>query len=210
MKHAIKLLLWATGTAGAAKERQIFVPSSCDTTRTTTGFGFVMRGLKFTDRGGCCPLTRRPLILQVEEGQKAQSLVQSYKNCIPVSLTIGKETSDLVCWAFKENFKVLEEEDKLTEDDPSSILGEGLPLRCPCNADKKMHWAGTGAGGVAKVVKKPCMCCAIGGKEMAKPNAKLCESWCQHWKAQGKLDQYPNWQCCFHKPFIMPEQITKI
>jgi hypothetical protein len=89
MKHVIKLLLWATNTAGAAKERQIFVPSSCDTTRTTTGFGFVMRGLKSTDRGGCCPLTHGPLILQVEEGQKAQSLVvQSYKNCIPTSLVL--------------------------------------------------------------------------------------------------------------------------
>jgi hypothetical protein len=48
----MKLLLWATGTARAAKERQITVPSSCDTTRIAKGFGFMMWGLKFTDRGG--------------------------------------------------------------------------------------------------------------------------------------------------------------
>jgi hypothetical protein len=210
IKHVIKLLLSATGTARAARTRQITMPSSCDTTRISKGFGFVIMGLKFTDRGGRCPLTHRPLILQAEEGRKGQSFVQSYENCIPLSMVVGKETNDLVRWAFKENFKVLELEDKLTEDDTSSILGEGFkPLRCPCDADKKMHWAGTGAGGAAKVVKKPCMCCAIGGKEMAKANSELCETWCQNWKAQGKLEEFPNWQC-WHKPFITPERIAKI
>jgi hypothetical protein len=53
------------------------------------------------------------------------------------------------------------------------------------------------------------MCCAVGGREMAKPNAKLCKTWSKHSKAEEKLDQYPNWQC-FHKPSIMPEQIAKI
>jgi hypothetical protein len=65
--------------------REIFQFNIKNVTRLEKGFGFVMWGLKFTDRGGQCPLT--------SSGRRTegQSHVQSYKNCIPVSLVVGKK-----------------------------------------------------------------------------------------------------------------------
>jgi hypothetical protein len=145
------------------------------------------------------------------DGQSAQSLIQSYKNCIPLKLIVGKETPALISWALKSNFDLFVKEDKLGDNGESSkLLGEGFfALRCPVDADKKMHWAGLGSGGAAKVHKKPCPCCAIISDNLAKPNAELCQCFCQQWKADGKLNGWPNWQC-FHKPLITPVRIAVI
>jgi hypothetical protein len=91
-------------------------------------------------------------------------------------LVVGKERNNLVHWAL------------VTASSHSNALV--MPTRKCIGLVLVPVKAGTGASEAAKVVKKPCMCCAIGGKEMAKPNTKLCKSWCQHWKAEGKLDQY--------------------
>jgi hypothetical protein len=168
---------------------------------------FMMYGIKVTDRAAKCPVSKRPLWLHAEEGGQSQSLIQSFENSIPTKLVIGKETSEMVRWALTENFKDMEIENALTIDDDSTILGEGFkPLLCPVDADKKMHWCGLDSGGAAKVVNQPCPCCATISDNLALPNAHWCSRFCNQWKAEGKLDGYPNWKC-YHKPLITAEQI---
>jgi hypothetical protein len=113
---------------------------------------FIIYGIKIKDRAAVCPITKRPLYIPAENGKSAQTSVQSYKNCIPVKIIIGKETKEVVYAQLKANFDKLAKEDRLGKDNNSSILGEGFkPLISPCDADKKMHWAGLGSGGAAKV-----------------------------------------------------------
>jgi hypothetical protein len=84
-----------------------------------------------------------------------------------------------------------------------------MPLKSPCDADKKVQWIGLGTGGGAKVYKKPCTCCAIRSKNLSTPNSTLCSRWCLHWQHEGKLTDYPNWQC-FHEDMITPENIAEL
>jgi hypothetical protein len=87
---------------------------------------------------------------------------------IPVKIIIGKETKKVVYAKLKKNFNKLAKEDGLSSADWSTILGDGFkPLISPCNADKKMHWAGLATGGAAKVYKLPCTCCAIKSDNLA-------------------------------------------
>jgi hypothetical protein len=37
----------------------------------------------------------------------------------------------------------------------------------------------------------------------------LCACWCLYWQQEGKLVDYPNWQC-FHKDMITPEKIVEL
>jgi hypothetical protein len=115
--------------------------------------GVIIYGIKIADRAAVCPLSKQPVCLHEADGQSAQSLIQSYKNCIPLKLIVGKETPAIINWALKDNFNLFAKEDKFGNHGGSSLLlGEGLfLLRCPVNADKKMHWAGLGSGGAAKV-----------------------------------------------------------
>jgi hypothetical protein len=207
----MKLVLKATALFEEAKKRRITMPQSCDGTQVSKNLGVIIYGIKIADRAAVCPLSKRPVWLHEADGQSAQSLIQSYENCIPLKLIVGKETPALINWALKDNFNLFAKEDKLGDHGGSSrLLGEGFfPLRCPVDADKKMHWAGLGSGGAAKVHKKPCPCCAIESDDLAKPNAELCQRFCQQWQADGKLNDWPNWQC-FHKPLITPARIAKI
>jgi hypothetical protein len=59
------------------------------------------------------------------------------------------------------------------------------------------------------VYKKPCTCCAVESKLLSTPNSRLCARWCLHWQQEGKLVDYPNWQC-FHKDMITPEKIAEL
>jgi hypothetical protein len=150
------------------------------------------------------------LYIPAGDGEAAQTVIQSYENCIPVKIIIGKETKEVVYAQLKSNFDKLAKEDRLSEEDTSLVLGPGFkPLVSPCDADKKMHWAGLGSGGAAKVYKLPCTCCAITSDELAIPNSTLCARWCQQWERDGKLVVYPNWRC-YHKPMVTPERIAKI
>jgi hypothetical protein len=209
LKDVLPIVLRATGLYEAAKERRIEIPQSCDATNITKNVSFIIYGIKVKDRAAHCPITKRPLYLPASDDNAENSLIQSFENCIPVKVVIGKETKELVNEMLKENFDLLNAEDSLGEvnDSTSSILGEEFkPLISPCNADKKMHWAGLSTGGAAKVHKLPCSCCAVQSSELATPNSTLCDRWCQQWKDEGKLDNQPNWQC-FHKPMVTPERI---
>jgi hypothetical protein len=206
----LKLVMKATTLFEEAKKRRITTPQFCDGAQVSRNLGVIIYGIKIADRAAVCPLSKRPVWLCTEDGQSAQSLIQSYKNCIPLTLIVGKETPALINWALKDNFDLFKQEDQLGDGKSSLLLGEGFfPIRCPVDADKKMHWAGLGSGGAAKRVKKPCPCCAIESDDLAKPNHELCQRFCQQWKADGKLDAWPNWQC-FHKPLIMAARIPKI
>jgi hypothetical protein len=183
----MKLVLKATALFEEAKKRRITMPQSCDRTQVSKNLGVIIYGIKIADRAAVCPLSKQPVWLHEADRQSAQSLIQSYENCIPLKLIVGKETPALINWALKLNFNLFKDEDKLGDGESSKLLGEGFfPLRCPVDADKKMHWAGLGSGGAAKVHKKPCPCCAIVSDDLAKPNAKLCQRFCQQWKADGK------------------------
>jgi hypothetical protein len=204
----VKLVVGACGLRQAAKERRLCKPQSCDTTNITKNMSICMYGFKVVDRAAICPVSKRPLWLQAEEGVQTQSLIQSCENSIPTKLIIGKETNEMVRWALTDNFKEMELENALTFDDTSTILGEGYkPLLCPVDADKKMHWCGLDSGGAAKVVNQPCPCCATISDDLANPNAHLCSRFCNEWERDGKLEGFPNWRC-YHKPLITSERIA--
>jgi hypothetical protein len=207
-KTVVKLSVGACGLKKDAEERRLCYPQSCDTTNITKNMSIMMYGFKIVDRAARCPVSKRPLWLHAAEGEQTQSLIQSCENSIPTKLVIGKETSEMVRWALTDNFKDMDEENNLTIDDHSIILGEGYkPLLCPVDADKKMHWCGLDSGGAAKVVDQPCPCCAITSDDLAVPNANWCSRFCNQWKAEGKLGGYPNWKC-YHKPLITPARIA--
>jgi hypothetical protein len=171
-KTVVKLTVGACGLKPHAKERRLCYPQSCDTTNITKNMSICMYGIKIVDRAARCPVSKRPLWLQVEDGAQSQSLIQSCENSIPTKLIIGKETNEMVRWALKENFKDMETENALTVADDFTILGEGFkPLLCPVDADKKTHWCGLDSGGTAKVVDQPCPCCATTSEDLATPNA---------------------------------------
>jgi hypothetical protein len=172
--------LKATTLYEEAKKRPITTPQSCDGTQVSKNLGVIIYGIKIADQAAVCPLSKQPVWLCEEDGQSAQSLIQSYENCIPLKLIVGKETLALINWALKDNFDLFKKEDALGDDESSSLLGKGFfPMRCPVDSDKKMHWAGLGSGGAAKRIKKPCPCCSIKSDDLAKPNAKLCQRFCQ-------------------------------
>jgi hypothetical protein len=211
LEKALPVVLRATGLHEAAKERCIKVPQSSDATNIAKNVSFIAHGIKNKDRAAVCPITKRPLCMPAaNDGESAKTAVQSYENCTPAKIIIGKETKEVACAQLNDNFKKLAKEDRLSEDNTSSILGEGFkPLVSPCDADKKMHWAGLGSGGAAKVHKLPCTCCAVKSDDLAIPNSTLCERWCQQWENEGKLEEFPNWRCC-HKPMVTPERIAAI
>jgi hypothetical protein len=210
LEKALPVALRATGLCEAAKVRRIEIPQSSDATNITKNVSFVICGTKVMDRAALCPITKRPLHVPAANGESAKTVAQSYENCMLVKIIIGKETKELVNVELKENFAKLAKEDASSEDDTSSILGEGFkPLTSPCDADKKMHWAGLGSVGAAKVHKLPCACCATKLDDLAAPNSTLCKRWCQQWEKDGKLVDCPNWRC-HHKDMVTPARIAEI
>jgi hypothetical protein len=183
LEKVLPVVLRATHLFEAAKVRRIEMPQSSDATNITKNVSFIIYGIKVKDRAGVCPMSKRHLYIRGTDGESAKTVVQSYENCIPIKIIIGKETKEVVNAELKDNFDKLAKEDALSEDDTSSILGDGFkPLISPCDADKKMHWAGLGSGGAAKVYKLPCTCCAIKTDDLAVANSSLCERWCQQWE----------------------------
>jgi hypothetical protein len=206
----VKLTVGACGLKKAVKDQRICKPQSCDTTNITKNMSIVMYSFKVINRAARCPVSKAPLWLHEEEGEKSQSLIQSCKNSIPTKLVIGKETKEMVRWALMKNFKDMDLENALMFNDESSILREGFkPLLCPVDADKKMYWCGLDSGGAAKVVNQPCPCCATILDYLATPNAHWCSQFCNQWKLEGKLDAYHNWKC-YHKHLISTKQIEML
>ena len=146
LKKAVPVMLQGTGLYEAAKERQIEAPQSSDATNITKNVSFLIcGGMKTKDRAEIFPITKRPLYLPAVDGASAQTCIQSSENCIPIKIIIGKETKELVNAKLNENFALLAKETAFSKDDTSLILDEGFkPLISPCDADKKMHWAGLG------------------------------------------------------------------
>jgi hypothetical protein len=151
LEKAFPVVLRSTNLYEAAKVRRIEIPQSSDATNVTKNVSFVIYGIKVKDRAAVCPITKRPLCIPAANGESAQTVAQSYKNCIPIKIIIGKETKEIVNAELKENFAKLAKEDALSENKTSSLLGAGFkPLVSPCDACKKMHWAGLNSGGAAK------------------------------------------------------------
>jgi hypothetical protein len=175
----IKLLLKAKGLQEAYKTRQIVLPSSCNKAVVSKNVHFVMSGLKINDRRALTPVTKWPLFLARTDGGKPTSLVQLFENSIPLDLMISMEKPDVVEFVLEETFDKYRHEDELTDTDPSRLLGDDyLPLHIPCNTDIKMHWAGTGLEGDAKVHKQPCHYCVIQSNDLAKGNVDQCGRFC--------------------------------
>jgi hypothetical protein len=206
----IRMLLGASGLLEAAKRRRITIPTSCDTTVVTKNCHFMLAGIKINDRAACCPFTKLPLFIHQTATSKEESRIQSYKNCIPTTLIVAKETNEVIDFALKEKCLMYRQEDELSDTDTSIFLGEGYkPLHMPSNADMKMHWAGIAAGGAAKRVESPCHCCAIKSDDLVRPNSEKCSSFCQQWVADGKLQGRDDWRC-FHKDLLSVEKLESI
>jgi hypothetical protein len=90
----VKLVVGACGLRQGAKERRLCKPQSCGTTNITKNMSICMYGFKVTNRAAICPVSKRPLWLQAEEGVQTQSLIQSCDNSILTMLIIGKETNE--------------------------------------------------------------------------------------------------------------------
>jgi hypothetical protein len=114
LEKVLQVVLRATGLYEAAKERRIEVPQSSDTTNITKNVSFIIYGIKINDRAAVCPITKRPLDIPAENDKSAQTVVQSYENCIPVKIIIGKKRKEVVYAQLKENFDKLAEEDSFT------------------------------------------------------------------------------------------------
>jgi hypothetical protein len=65
----------------------------------SNNFDIIIYGIKIADRAAVCPLSKQLVWLHKVDGQLAQSLAQSYKNCIPLRLIMGKETPAIINWA---------------------------------------------------------------------------------------------------------------
>jgi hypothetical protein len=50
---------------------------------------------------------KAPLYIPTENGESPQTVIQSYENCIPVKIIIGKEMKEVVYAQLKANFDKL-------------------------------------------------------------------------------------------------------
>jgi hypothetical protein len=178
LEKVLPVVLQATGLYEAAKEQRIGVPLSSDARNITKNLSIIIYGIKIKDRAAVCPITKRPLYIPDKNGKSAQTVVQSYENCIPVKRIIGKETRGVVYAQLKVTF------DKLTKEDGLGQDGEGLkPLISPWDAQEDaLRWTGFWWSSKSVqdcVYKITYTCCAIKSDDLAVPNSALCMRWCQ-------------------------------
>jgi hypothetical protein len=176
------------------KVRSLSVASSIDGASLTKNLSIIAGGIKITDRGARCPLTKRPLL-----DNPTTMKAQSRNLCIPLKIMMGRETKETFA-EFATLFSFL---DNLGAVDTIPPELEGFkPFRCMTNCDLSAQWKGLCKGGAAKVHTLPCTGCATESNCLATPNARLCTRWCS-------LVDNPEW-LCFHKDMATPERVSSI
>jgi hypothetical protein len=125
VKFDARQVIQSTDLKTEAMVWQIEIPQSADSTVVSTNLSFLIYGIKIVDKAAVCPLSKRALWLHAEDGQLDKSLIESWENCFPIKIVIKKETKKLVRWALEDNFRELQKETNLNDNDHSSILGKG-------------------------------------------------------------------------------------
>ena len=176
------------------KVRSLSLASSIDGASLTKNLSIVAGGIKITDRGARCPLTKQPLL-----DDPTTMKAQSRNLCIVLKLLLGRETKE----TFKEFATLFSFLDNLGSVDTIPPELEGfMPFKCMTNCDLSAQWKGLCKGGAAKVHILPCTGCATESDCLATPNARLCTRWCL-------LNEDPDW-LCFHKEIASPERVQSI
>jgi len=193
---------------------------SCDAVNITNNVTLIIAGFNVIDKRGVTPLTCRPLFVTVpsknSDGTSVgvlQTLVQSHENCIPLVLTIAKESNGVLDEQVAPMLTKFATETKLSKKgETSSILGfDYKAVQMPTDGDMKMHWSGTAGGGAAKVVNHPCHCCAIHSDDIALPGNKIECQVCVGWNESQEINDkdFGEWKC-YHKPIITEERKAQL
>jgi hypothetical protein len=176
------------------KVRSLSLASSIDGASLTKNLSMIAGGIKITDRGARCPLTKQPLL-----DNPITMKAQSRNLCIPLKIMMGRETKE----TFKEFASLFSFLDSLGSVNTIPPELEGfMPFKCMTNCDLSAQWKGLCKGGAAKVHTLPCTGCATKSDCLATPNARLCARWCS-------LNEDPEW-LCFHKEIASPERVQSI
>ena len=175
------------------KMRSLSVASSIDGASLTKNLSMIAGGVKVTDRGARCPLTRQPLL-----DNPTTMKSQSRNLCIPFKLMMGRETKETFAefatlFAFFDNLGDV-------ETMPAELI-DFMPFRCMTNCDLSAQWKGLCKGGAAKVHTLPCTGCATESDGLATPNTRSCVRWCYE---HSLVD--PEWMC-YHKEMATPEHV---
>ncbi|KAI2490253.1 hypothetical protein MHU86_24329 [Fragilaria crotonensis] len=175
------------------KTRSLSVASSIDGASLSKNLSIIAGGIKITDRGARCPLTKKPML-----DNPTTMKAQSRNLCIPLKIMMGRETKE----TFTEFGPLFQFFDNLTSAEtlPTEMTGY-MPFSCMTNCDLSAQWKGLCKGGATKVHTLPCTGCATESHSLATPNAHLCTRWCHE---QSVLDT--EWMC-FHKPMATPEHV---
>jgi hypothetical protein len=175
------------------KTRSLSVASSIDGASLSKNLSIIAGGIKITDRGARCPLTKKPML-----DNPTTMKAQSRNLCIPLQIMMGRETKE----TFTEFGPLFQFFDNLTSAEtlPTEMTGY-MPFSCMTNCDLSAQWKGLCKGGATKVHTLPCTGCATESHSLATPNAHLCTRWCHE---QSVLDT--EWMC-FHKPMATPEHV---
>jgi hypothetical protein len=176
------------------KLRSLSIASSIDGASLTKNLSFIAGGIKITDRGARCPLTKQALL-----DNPTTMKAQSRNLCIVLKAMMGRETKETFV-EFATLFSFLDDLGAL-ETIPPELEGF-MPFRCMTNCDLSAQWKGLCKGGAAKVHTLPCTGCATESDCLATPNARWCTRWCS-------LVEDPEWQC-FHKDMATPERVSSI
>lgn len=178
------------------KNRSLSLASSIDGASLSKNLSIIAGGIKVTDRGARCPITRRPLL-----DNPFTMSAQSRNLCIPLKIMMGRETKETFV-EFASLFKFL---DNLSDAATLPAEMEGfLPFSCMTNCDLSAQWKGLCKGGAAKVHTLPCTGCATESDALATPNATPCHRWCVDHSAAD-----PDW-LCFHKEMATPERMSSM
>jgi hypothetical protein len=145
-------ILCAFHLDAVGKTRSLSVASSIDGASLSKNLSIIAGGIKITDRGARCPLTKKPLL-----DNPTTMKAQSWNLCIPLKIMMGRETKE----TFTEFGPLFQFFDNLTSAEtlPTEMTGY-MPFSCMTNCDLSAQWKGLCKGGATKVHTLPCTGCA--------------------------------------------------
>ena len=178
-----------------SKVRSVTIAISIDGALITKNLSHVCMGFKINDIAAICPLTGKPIILNV----------QSRNLCFPLKIVMSRETKNIYD-LFTDEFGFLQS----ISADNNQPLPNPMVTKHGCkaftvsvNTDLSATWKGLKIGGAAKVKKHPCHCCAVHSDTIENPNSILCDWLCSERRGD------PNWRC-FHREMLTPGTLDKL
>jgi len=191
-EKAIPMIVQAHKLDHVAKHWSIEVCRSIDGADITKSLSMVAAGIKIIDKSACCPISKKPFILDNGQGDSLSiSGFQSQNNCFPLMLAICKETKETFPF-FEDLFMFL---DNCSNESTNPLKAHDYKaLQCYTNCDMAAQWRGLAKGGGMKVKEFPCHCCSITDDALLVPNEVLCARWCQDVHDINN----PSWKC-YHK-----------